>query len=79
MEDRIEIVFRTIETMAASCNIKAMRLNAAAINMLIHRISTDDVNFGELLTFVAERLYTEINMLKNNDDGVRFFVIEIEV
>ena len=36
------------------------------------------VNFGELLTFVAERLYTEINMLKNNDEGVRFFVIEIE-
>ena len=78
MEDRIEIVFRTIETMAASCNIKGMRLNAAAINMLIHRLSADDVNFGELLTFVTERLYTEINMLKNGDDGVRFFVIEIE-
>lgn len=78
MEDRIEIIFRTIETMAASCNLKGMRLNAAAINMLIHRLSTDDVEFGTLLTYIAERLYTEINMLKNNDDGVRFFVIEIE-
>ncbi len=79
MKEKIDIIFRTIETMAASCNIKAMRLNAAAINMLIHRISTDDVNFGELLTFVAERLYTEINMLKNGDDGVRFFVLDIEL
>lgn len=79
MEDRIEIVFRTIETMAASCNLKAMRLNVNALNMLINKLSTDDVNFGELLTFVVERLYTEINMLKNGDDGVRFFVIEIEV
>lgn len=78
MEERIEIVFRTIEAMAASCNLKGMRLNSAAINMLINKLSTDKVNFGELLTFVAERLYTEINMLKNNDEGVRFFVIEIE-
>ncbi|MGN0605062.1 MAG: hypothetical protein ACI4JM_00935 [Oscillospiraceae bacterium] len=79
MEERIDIIFKTIETMAFASNIKAMRLNAAAINMLIHRLSTDDVNFGELLTYVAERLYTEINLLKNGDDGVRFFVIEIEV
>lgn len=79
MEERIDIIFKTIETMAASCNLKGMRLNAAAINMLIHRLSKDDVEFGTLLTYIAERLYTEINMLKNNDDGVRFFVIEIEV
>lgn len=78
MKEKIDIIFRTIETMAASCNIKAMRLNAAAINILINKFLTDEVNFGELLTFVVERLYTEINMLKNNDDGVRFFVIEIE-
>jgi|BioPla2DNA2_1021312.scaffolds.fasta_scaffold75203_1 hypothetical protein len=78
MEDRIEIVFRTIETMAASCELKGMRLNAAAINILINKLLTDEVNFGKLLTFFVERLYTEINMLKNNDDGVRFFVIEIE-
>ena len=79
MEDRIEIVFRTIETMAASCNLKGMHLNAAAINMLIYRLSTDDVEFGALLTYIAERLYTEINMLKNGDDGVRFFVLDIEM
>lgn len=79
MEERIDIIFKTIETMASASNIKAMRLNAAAINILINKLLTDEVNFGELLTFVAERLYTEINMLKNGDDGVRFFVLDIEL
>lgn len=79
MEERIDIIFKTIETMASASNIKAMRLNAAAINILINKLLTDEVNFEELLTFVAERLYTEINMLKNGDDGVRFFVLDIEL
>lgn len=79
MEDRIEIVFRTIETMAESCNLKAMRLNVTAINMLISRLPKDNAEFKKLLTYVAERLYTEINMLKNSDEGVRFFVIDIEI
>lgn len=78
MEERVDIIFKTIETMASACNLKAMRLNAATINMLIYKLSTDDINFGELLAYVAERLYTEINMLKNGDDEVRFFVLDIE-
>lgn len=41
MWEKIDIIFRTIETMAASCELKGMRLNAAAINILINKLSTD--------------------------------------
>lgn len=78
MEEKIDIILRTIETMASACNLKAMRLNVTALDLLVNKLSVDDVNFGELLTYVAERMYTEINLLKNGDDGVRFFVLDIE-
>ena len=43
------------------------------------RLLEDEETTGVLLEYFVERFWTEINMLKNNDDGIRIFVIDIIV
>lgn len=79
MEDKAKIVFKMIEEMTKASKIRAICINNTSIALLIKRLSADDEANGELLTYFAEKFWTEINMLKNNDDGIRIFVIDIIV
>lgn len=79
MKENAEIVFSIIEEITIVSNLKGICVNNMAICLLINRLIKDDHSTSELLTYFVERLYTEINILKNNEAGVRFFVIDIAI
>jgi len=79
VEDKAKIVFKVIEEMTKASKVKAICINNISIGLLIKKLLEDEKTTGELLTYFAERFWTEINMLKNNDDGIRIFVIDIIV
>ena len=79
MEEKAEIVLKMIEEMTKASKVKAICINNISVGLLIKKLLEDEKATGELLTYFAERFWTEINMLKNNDDGIRIFVIDIIV
>ncbi len=79
MKENAEIVFRIVEEITIISNLKGICVNNMSIYLLIDRLTRTAFSSSELLTYFAERLYSEINMLKNNEAGVRFFVIDIAI
>ncbi len=79
MKENAEIVFSIIEEMTIVSNLKGICVNNTTICLLINRLTKDDFSTSTLLTYFVERLYTEINILKNNETEVRFFVIDIAI
>lgn len=79
MKEKAGIVLAIIEEMAIASDLKGICINNIAIYLLINRLTKDDFSTSRLLTYFVERLYTEINILKNNETGVRFFVIDIAI
>lgn len=79
MKEKAKIVFGLIEEIADISNLKAISVNLASICLLIDRLTKDEFWKGGLLTYFGTRLFIEIDMLKNNDFGARFFVVDIAI
>jgi len=79
MEDKAEIVLKIIEEMTIASQIKAICINNISTGLLIKRLLEDDEANGELLAYFAERVWTEINMLKEGKEGMRIFIMDIIV
>lgn len=79
MEDKAKIVLKIIEEMTKASKLKAICINNISTGFLIKRLLEDDEANGELLAYFVERVWTEINMLKEEKEGVRIFIMDIIV
>lgn len=77
MQEKAEIVLKMIEEMTKASKLKAICINNVSTGFLIKRLLEDDEANGALLAYFAERVWTEINMLKEGKDGVRIFIMDI--